>query len=323
MIPTPPAQVQEAPAPREAAFPGFNGLPLRGTVLPAPGGLFAVLVPDSGPLDRDWREARQPHHPGRAFAQWLQGLGVGSLRFDKRMAGSRDPKLDCSLDAQAGDVRAAVTAARALPEAKGRKLLLVGHGEGALLALMAAGEADAALLLGMPGQTLARTIEEQVAKQLPASRAPQNLAFLRAVFQAIRDRGPAPVPGGEVYPALARLGAGLMAPETLAYVRATLDLDPWAMAARSPVPLAAAWGTKDLACPRPAAIPRTFPGQVIDLPGANHVLKAEPRTLADLDPRSALEGYGDDKPLADLTPLAAWIRTFSGPSEEGTSPASR
>jgi len=310
MIPVPPAQIQEAPAARDIAFPGFNGLALKGTVLPGPGGVFAVLVPDSGPLDRDWREERQPHRPGRDLAQWLQDQGSGSLRYDKRIAGSRDRKLDASLDAQVGDVRAAVVAARALPEAKGRKILLVGHGEGALLALLASGEADAALLLAMPGQSMARIIEEQVAKQLPPNRSLPNLAYLRAVFKAIRTGTPAPAAGDEVFPALARLGRGLAAPETLAFVRATLDLDPWTLASHAPVPLAAAWGDKDLATPRPALVPSGFPGRVIDVPDANHVFKLETKPRADLDPKSALEGYADNRPMADLAAVAAWIQAL-------------
>ena len=46
MLPAlPPAQIEAAPAARELAFPGFNRLPLQGTVLAAQGRpLFAVLV---------------------------------------------------------------------------------------------------------------------------------------------------------------------------------------------------------------------------------------------------------------------------------------
>jgi len=308
MIPAPPAQIQTAPAPRELAFEGFNGLALAGTVLPARGGhWFAVMVADSGPLDRDWSGPRLASHGGRALALWLQDQGVASLRYDKRIAFSRDPKLDASLDAQAGDIRAAIRAARALPEARDRRILLVGHGEGALLALLAAQDADALLLLAPPSQTMAMAIEEPVAAQLPPEKEIANLAHLHAVFQAIRERKPGPVPGPDVYPALARLGVSLMAPETLAFVRATLDLDPWAMASRFPGPVAVAWGDKDMQTWKPAHIPASFQGDVLEVPMANHLFKREPRLRGEMDLAKAVEGYGDDRPLADLTPLAAWI----------------
>ena len=40
------------------------------------------------------------------------------------------------------------------------------------------------------------------------------------------------------------------------------------------------------------------------------LFKQEPRSRAELDGASALEGSRDGRPLADLTPLADWLRTF-------------
>jgi hypothetical protein len=316
MLPAvPPAQIQTAPSPsRDVGFPGFNQFPLNGTVLAAQGlPWFAVLAADSGPLDRDWVNPMLPDsHGGRALAEWLAAQGVASLRFDKRIHGSRDPKLDSSLDAQAGDLGAALAAARQLPEARGRKLLLVGHGEGALLALLNARNADALLLLGMPPLTMARSIAAQLRPQLPPEIAGPNLRYLDAVFQAIRERRPTPPADPEVHPAMARLGSSLMAPETLDFVRATLDLDPWPMAARSASPLALVWGDRDIQAWKPDGIPADFHGTVLEIPEANHLLKRETRPRAGLNGASALAGYGDEVPLADLGPVAAWLRGLPG-----------
>lgn len=300
-----------APADREITFPGFNGFPIHGSV--RAGGAhpyFAVMVAGSGPTDRDWSNPTIPvaSHAGRDFAGWLQAQGLGSLRYDKRFIGARDPKLDISLDAQAGDVRAALAAARQLPEARGKKFLLVGHGEGALLALLAAGNADAVLLLALPGRDMATTIKEQLRAQLPPEKAAANLAYLDEVFQAIRRKQSTPEPGADVYPALGRLARGLMAPETLDFVRDTLDLDPWTLAARLAGPAAIVWGDRDVQTWRPAAAPATFPGTVLDLPEANYLLRRETRPPADLTPASAMTAYGDSTPLADLAPLAAWLK---------------
>jgi hypothetical protein len=294
------------------AFPGFNQFPLQGTVLAAEGrAWFAVLVGDSGPLDRDGVNPMLPDsHPARALAQWLRDQGVGSLRYDKRIHGTRDPRLDSSLDAQEGDVRAALAAARALPEARDRRLLLVGLGEGALLSLLAAHQADALLLLGMPPETMAGCIATQVRRQLPKEIAAPNLDYLASVFQAIRARGPLPQAGPAVHPALARLGAALMAPETLDFVRATLDLDPWPLAARALAPMALVWGDRDVMAWKPAPVPPAFKGTVIEIPEANHLLKHETRPRQELDGASALGGYGDEVPLADLGPVAAWIKNL-------------
>jgi hypothetical protein len=310
---------------REVGFPGFNGLPLRGTVLE--GGTrpyFAVLVAGSGPTDRDWSNPLigKPSHGGRDFARWLQDQGMGSLRYDKRFIGSKDPKLDVSLDAQVGDIRAALQAARKLPESSGRKLLLIGHSEGALLSLLAAQEADALLLLGMPGQSLRRQILDQVRMQFvrggfPTDLTRKNLDFLEAGLESLAS-GREVRPAGEgVLPALAGLLKNLGRPESLGFFRSTMDLDPWRLAARVGVPHAAAWGECDVQSWKPL-VPPSFKGAVIDLPGANHLLKRETRPVAQLSGANATSAYGDDTPMADLAPLAAWLAALSG--TPGTDP---
>jgi len=312
---------QAAPAQtvdRAIAFSGFNAFSLKGSV--KAGGAhpyFAVMVAGSGPTDRDWSNPLipMPSHGGRDIAAWMQGLGIGSLRYDKRFIGSKDPKLDISLDAQVGDIKAAMHAARALPEARGKKLLLVGHSEGALLALLAAGEADAALLLAMPGLSMGRVIQAQVKGQLDAAGAPAevsqaNLTYLEGALAAIRQDKPLPEAGAQVAPGILRLARMLAQPESRSFVRATLDLDPWALAQRLPVPCAVVWGDRDVQTWRPEAVPPGFNGTVLEVPEANHLFKRETRARATLDGRSALSAYGDSTPLADLGPVARWLEAL-------------
>lgn len=313
-----PAPAQTAPAApdRDFSFPGFNAFPLKASV--KAGGAhpyFAVMVAGSGPTDRDWSNPLipVPSHGGRDFAAWLQAQGLGSLRYDKRFIGSKDPKLDISLDAQLGDIRAALKAARALPEAKGKKLLLVGHSEGALLALLAAGEADAALLLALPGMSMGRLILAQVKGQLDAAGAPpeasaQNLGHLEAALEAIRRNRDLPEAGAGVAPGVSALVRGLGRPESRAFVRDLLDLDPWGAANRLPVPCAVVWGDRDIQTWKPEALPAEFKGAVIEIPEANHLLKHETRGRAGLSGLTAATAYGDATPLADLAPLAAWLK---------------
>ncbi len=319
--PEPPVVPTRSALDRDVAFPGFNGFPLKGSVRAAQGHpYFAVLVAGSGPTDRDWsnpliRDPQTgkvlPSHGGRDFAAWLAQQGIGSLRWDKRFIGSKDPKLDISLDAQSGDIRAALVFARTLPEAKGKKVLLVGHSEGSLLSLLVAKEADALLLLAMMPQSMAKTIVAQLKLQLPPERASANLAYMESVFQAIRSNKPTPEGGPEIFPALVtNLAKPLMRPESLSFVRDTLDLDPWLLAARVPVPCAAAWGDRDVQTWKPEVLPGAFPGTVIEIPEANHLFKRETRPRAGLNGANAGSAYGDDTPMADLTPLATWLKTL-------------
>jgi pimeloyl-ACP methyl ester carboxylesterase len=307
----------QAPAPdREIRFPGFNAFPLKGSVMA--GGAhpyFAVMVAGSGPTDRDWSNPfiPVPSHGGRDIAVWLQAQGLGSLRYDKRFIGSKDPGLDISLDAQVGDIKAALKAARILPEAKGKKLLLVGHSEGALLSLLAAGEADAALLLAMPGLSMGKLILAQVKGQLEAAQAPAevsalNLAYLESALKAIRaDQALPPAPVGAA-PGISALARGLARPESRGFVRDLLDLDPWSMAQRLPVPCAMVWGDRDIQTWKPEAMPLDFKGTVIQIPEANHLFKRETRSRSGLSGPAAVTAYGDNTPMADLSPVAAWLK---------------
>ncbi len=312
-----PAMQSPAPVPeREVAFQGFNGAALKGSVLK--GGAhpyFLVMVAGSGPTDRNWssRLLPKPSHAGRDLARWFQGQGLGSLRFDKRFIGAWDPKMDISLEAQAGDVKAAVAYARTLPEAKGKRILLMGHSEGCLISLVAATDAEALVMVAPPPASMGRTIFDQVRRQLAAAGADAeatqvNLAHVERIFGAIRRGEPEPQAGAGVAPGVVGLGKGLMFGVNLPFVRATLDLDPWLIASRYTGRMVSLWGEADVQCPKPAVLPTGFRGEAITIASANHLLKRETREPASLDGPKAVETYGDDTPMADLTPLAAWLQ---------------
>ncbi len=311
-----PVHVQASSPDRQIGFAGFNAFPLKASVMA--GGAhpcYAVLVAGSGPTDRDWSNPLipVPSHGGRDFAAWLQTQGLGSLRYDKRFIGSKDPKLDISLDAQLGDVKAALKTTRALPEARGKKVLLVGHGEGALLALLAAGEADAVLLLAMPGMSMGRLILAQVQGQLEAAGAPPeviaaNRDYLEATFRALRKDQELPKADPGVAPGVVTLARGLIRPESRGFVRDLLDLDPWGTARRLTIPCAMAWGDRDIQTWKPEVAPADFQGTLIQIPEANHLFKRETRDKAKLSGVTAMTTYGDSTPLADLSPLAEWLK---------------
>ena len=315
-----PAYAQaQTPAPdRGFSFPGFNAFPLEGSVKAgAAHPYFAVMVAGAGLTDRDWSNPLipTPSHGGRDLAVWLQAQGIGSLRFDKRFIGSKDPRLNISLDAQLGDIKAALMATLSLPEAKGKKLLIVGHGEGALLSLLVAGEADAARLLAMPSISMGKLILAQVKGQLDAAGAPaeasaSNLAYIESVLQAIRTgKELSPAPAG-VAPGVATLAQGLARPESRNFVRDLLDLDPWGSAQRLPVPCAMVWGDRDIQSGKPEVVPPDFKGTVIQIPGANYLFKQETRNRSELSGATATTAYGDSTPMADLSPVAAWLKAL-------------
>jgi hypothetical protein len=57
-------------------------------------------------------------------------------------------------------------------------------------------------------------------------------------------------------------------------------------------------------------VPEGFKGTVIQIPEANHLLKRETRSKAELSGQTAMTTYGDGTPLADLTPVAVWLKAL-------------
>jgi hypothetical protein len=57
-------------------------------------------------------------------------------------------------------------------------------------------------------------------------------------------------------------------------------------------------------------MPADFKGTVLQIPQANHLFKRETRDKAKLDGATAMTAYGDSTPLADLAPVAAWLKAL-------------
>jgi hypothetical protein len=68
------------------------------------------------------------------------------------------------------------------------------------------------------------------------------------------------------------------------------------------------WGDRDIQTWKPDVPPAGFNGAVIQIPEANHLLKRETRSRTGLSGLEAATAYGDSTPLADLSPLAAWLK---------------
>lgn len=112
---------------------------------------WAVLVPSWLPRGRDgafdrgghptWFDTTSPSEPGilRRLSDFLAERGVASLRYDPRGCGeSAGSWAETDLFTRIDDVRDAVGAMRSRPELDLRRTALVGHGEGAAIALSVA-----------------------------------------------------------------------------------------------------------------------------------------------------------------------------------------
>ncbi|MCO6382125.1 alpha/beta fold hydrolase [Oceanicola sp. 502str15] len=153
-------------------IPGPEG-PLQGELLlPEAAQSGVVIVPGSGPIDRDGRfSTGRGAQTYRLLAEALAAEGVASLRIDKRgLFGSKtaiaDPEA-VTVEAYAED---AAGWARVLAGRLGRECVwLAGHSEGGLVSLAAAsGGAEGIcglVLLAAPGRRLSVILREQLARQ--------------------------------------------------------------------------------------------------------------------------------------------------------------
>lgn len=263
------------PTSAEVEAPGPRG-PLKGTMVRSrrPGAPLVVIIPGSGPTDRDGNNplgvAAAPY---RLLAEALATRGVDSVRIDKRgqfgSAAAIDGPSEISMAGYATDMGAWAAALRR--QAGVPCIWLAGHSEGALTALVAARESEEGLcgliLISGAGRRLSDVIREQLRASPGAEPLlPQAMAALDRLDAGER------VDTSDMHPAL----LPLLGPQVQDYLIGVFRHDPAALAARIGVPMLIVHGDRDIqtaeidARALAAANPRA---RLAILPGVNHVLK--------------------------------------------------
>ncbi|HEX9118331.1 MAG TPA: alpha/beta fold hydrolase, partial [Anaerolineae bacterium] len=143
-----------------------NGdITLAGTLtLPATGSGFPalLLITGSGPQNRD--EDLLGFQPFRLIADYLTPRGFAVLRVDDRgVGGSTGDLTQSTSEDLAGDVLAGVNLLKSRPDIDAKRIGLLGHSEGGLIAPMAATRSnDVAFIIllsgpGLPGSAILKT----------------------------------------------------------------------------------------------------------------------------------------------------------------------
>jgi pimeloyl-ACP methyl ester carboxylesterase len=150
-----------------------------------PGAPVALIIPGSGPTDRDGNSPLGIRAASyRLLAEALAGKGVTTLRFDKRglfgsSAAARDAD-DVRMSDYAADVKAWALAAQKWTSAT--CVWIVGHSEGSLVALIAARQPDGIcglILIAGAGRRMGTLLREQLrANPANAPILPQALAAI-------------------------------------------------------------------------------------------------------------------------------------------------
>lgn len=253
--------------------------PLYGTLLsPHSPRAVAVILPGSGPTDRDGNQGPAIRAATyRLLAEGLSGRGIATLRIDKRgigqSAAAAPQESDLRFSHYAADARA--WAREAAARTHQRCAWLIGHSEGALVALAAVAQEDrnicGLVLIAGAGRRARLVLEEQLNAALPETMRAEAMATL-AELEAGRTVASPP-------PALAALFRSSVQP----YFISWLAQDPAALIASYDGPVFIGQGGTDIqvtladAQALSAAQPRA---RLVVWEGVNHVLKVAPADRA-------------------------------------------
>lgn len=254
--------------------PGPFG-PLEGAYLSATGksASTVLIIPGSGPTDRDGNNplgVRTSIY--RYLAQGLAKAGINSLRIDKRgMFGSARAIPDAnkvSVGDYADDVHAWIKLAQDLSSSP--CIWLLGHSEGALVALLAARKKApicGLILVAAPGRPFGDLLRQQL-RANPAN-APLLDDAMKAIT-ALESGDKVDVAG--LHPAL----YSLFSPQVQGFISDAMSYDPASLIANVTVPVLIMQGDADLQVSTEDARRLHEAGahsRLVLLPQVNHVLK--------------------------------------------------
>lgn len=255
-----------------------DGAALHGTLATPDGGTRAValILPGSGPTDRNGDQPPIVAATYRLLAEGLAAEGIATVRIDKRGIGESAPaggaEADLRFSQNALDARAWIDATLA---ATGQSCVwLTGHSEGALVALATVADNDAGvcglILLSGAGRKAGDVLREQLAA-LPEPLKTQAYDILTEL-EAGRTVAETPA-------AL----AALFRPSVQPYLISWLSLDPAALLSTYDGPVLIGQGTTDIQVVMTDAetLHAARPDATLAVwEGVNHVLKTAPADRA-------------------------------------------
>ena len=275
--------------------PGPSG-PLKGTMLaPAGGGPMVLIIPGSGPTDRDGNNPLGVKASTyRLLAEGLAARDVGTVRIDKRgmfaSAGAVADGNAVTIDNYVTDVQAWIAVIR--KQTNVPCVWVLGHSEGGLVALAAAQKATdicGLLLVAAAGRPLGEVMRAQLrANPANAPILDQAIASIDSLEAGKR------VDVSAMHPALAQL----FAPAVQGFLINVMSYDPTRLIAGVSKPVLILQGRRDMQVSVADAerLKRADPrAELVLLPDTNHALK----TVTSDDRRANGATYADPSlPLA-------------------------
>jgi len=290
----------------DLTFPSDKSkIALAGTLTIPPGaGPFpaAVLISGSGPHDRD--ENIMGHRLFLVLADHLTRKGVAVLRFDKRGVGKSAGNYDqATSDDFASDVEAAFAFLKTRKDIDAKKIGLVGHSEGGIIAPIVAnrlpGVAWVVLLAGpgLKGEDLLLLQSEAIMRAAGINDGEifRTLAFNKKSYSLVREEKDPSALQAKLNDLVQSTSTGAaMPPGALQaqihvllspWFRSFLDYDPVPALQKTACPVLALNGEKDLQVPPKENLSKIKKAledggnkdfQAAEMPGLNHLFQHAP-----------------------------------------------
>lgn len=227
----------------ERALPGTLAMPGKDGSFPA-----VVLVHGSGPHDRD--ESIGPNRPFLDIARGLAAQGIAVLRYDKRTQARPQDFAggELTIDSEStDDAVVAITTLAATPGIDAKRIFVLGHSQGGMMAPRIAANANKAgtqvaglILLAAPSRKLLDILVEQNRRMAVLDDARTSTAeaaaidALRSQVRAIRDTDSSEPP------------ASTPMDLPVGYWRSTDAVDPVAEAEAVALPMLVLQGARDI-----------------------------------------------------------------------------
>jgi uncharacterized protein len=290
----------------ELTFPNAKAkISLAGTLtLPSGPGPFpaAILISGSGPHDRD--ESLVGHRPFLVLADHLTRKGLAVLRFDKRGIGkSTGDFASATMEDSTGDVESALAYLETRKDIDLKKIGIIGHSEGGLIAPLVAANSPAVAWIvllagpGLKGEEILLLQSELILRTAGVNdgEVARTIAFNKRTYALVREeKDPAALEaklnelvqnsstGAALPPAAVQAQVRMLISPWFRYY---LDHDPAPALQKTMCPVLALNGEKDLQVPPKqdlAAIEKALQAggnhdfQTAELPGLNHLFQHAP-----------------------------------------------
>jgi CubicO group peptidase (beta-lactamase class C family)/pimeloyl-ACP methyl ester carboxylesterase len=258
--------------------------------IPSGSGPFpaVVLIPKSGPMDRDERILN--HRPFVVLADYLTRAGIAVLRTDVRGVGKSGGKFAGAQAADfAGDVEAAMEYLRTRKEVNAGRVGFLSHGEGGQVAAIAAARNPNAAFVVMLGAAAVPQAENSVEGsrlsaeangELPAKAEAQAYVMRGIMTIVLRESDPATLEKDLRDFLTGKFPDAQIAPQirqwTSAAFRTAMSYDPRPELKKITCPVLALYAEKDFTVPAKlnvpamrAALAANKAGEVEELPDLN------------------------------------------------------